>query len=141
MTLKPTTILVVEDDEIDFMSIKRTLQDLHVLNDVRHAKDGVEALQILRGTDGAEKLDLPAIIFLDLNMPRMNGIEFLEEIRADDLLSAVPVFMSTTSETDDDITAAYSREVNGYIFKSDLKDSLREVIEGLTTYRTIMGSA
>ena len=138
MTHTPITILIVEDDDIDFLSIVRALAGLRISNPLRHAKDGVEALSILHGTDGKEKLEGRCIILLDLNMPRMNGFQFLEAIRADKGRTDSDVFVLTTSETDNDIVSAYELDVNGYIFKSNLKDSLSEALDSLPYPRSIM---
>lgn len=135
MTKQPVTILIVEDDEIDRMSINRVLRDLKITNEVCHAKDGVAALELLRQNPQS---DQSFVIFLDLNMPRMNGIEFLKNIRSDEALQGLTVFVLTTSDTDDDVTAAYAYNVEGYIVKSDLKDSLQEAISTLETHKTIV---
>ena len=112
------TLLIVEDDEIDLMGIKRALKELRIKNPTIRAKDGVEALEILRGENGHEKLQKPYIILLDLNMPRMDGVQFLQAIRDDEALKKSVVFVLTTSDTDEDITSAYTHNVAGYIVKS-----------------------
>lgn len=105
---EPVTLLIVEDDTVDLMGIKRALKDLRITNPVRHARDGVEALEILR------------------------------ELRDDAKFRSAIVFVLTTSETDDDIISAYSFNVAGYIVKSDLKDGFREAISLLDLYWTIV---
>ena len=87
-------ILLVEDDRVDAMTVKRALKDLNVTNLLVHTLNGEEALEYLTG-EGNER---PCIILLDLNMPRMNGIEFLKIIKADDELKKIPVVVLTTSE-------------------------------------------
>lgn len=77
---RPVTLLVVEDDEVDLMAIERGLKQRKVANDSVTAKDGIEALEILRGAPGRNPLPKPYIILLDLNLPRMNGFEFLREL-------------------------------------------------------------
>lgn len=131
-------LFVIEDDEVDLMGIKRALRDLRITNEVVHARDGVEGLDILRGANGHDPLEGPFIILLDLNMPRMDGIEFLKEIRADETLKSAIVFVLTTSETDQDIIDAYSHNVAGYIVKSDAKEGFREAINLLDLYWTIV---
>ena len=83
---RTVNILLVEDDEIDAEALQRSFAKHKIANPITVAKDGLEALQILRGADDREPFASPYIILLDLNMPRMNGIEFLEAIRADDEL-------------------------------------------------------
>jgi CheY-like chemotaxis protein len=138
MSYTQVTILIVEDDDIDILSINRALKDLKVTNPKRYAKDGIEALDILRGTDGYDKITGPIVVFLDLNMPRMNGFKFLDEIRSDDILNKTDVFVLTTSETDTDIIDAYELDVRGYIVKSDLQGSLEEALSTLNHHWSIM---
>ena len=141
MSYTPVTILIVEDDDVDILSIDRALSDLRVTNPLRHAKDGIEALAILNGDDGQEKVEGSVLIFLDLNMPRMNGFEFLDALRSDETYKTTDVFVLTTSETDHDIVAAYELDVKGYIVKSDLEGSLREALLSLDCHWSIMAKA
>lgn len=134
----PIKLLIVEDDDVDLMGIKRALKDLRINNPVLRARDGVEALEMLRGEGGHDALTGPYIILLDLNMPRMDGIEFLKEVRADERLKRAIVFVLTTSETDDDIVNAYAFNVAGYIVKSDAREGFREAISLLDLYWTIV---
>jgi len=110
-------ILLVEDDEVDVKAVKRALRELKILNSLTVASDGIEALQLLRGENGREPLKRPFLILLDLNMPRMGGIEFLDEIRGDPALSHSLVFVMTTSEDEEDRFRAYDRHVAGYMLK------------------------
>ncbi len=137
MVENAVTLLIVEDDEIDFMGIQRAIKDLKINNPTVRAKDGLEALDILRGENGHEKLAKPAIILLDLNMPRMDGIQFLEAVRADNNLKNAVIFVLTTSDADQDIMSAYEHNVAGYIVKSDAQNSLKEAISMLDVYWTI----
>ena len=138
MTGQPVTLLIVEDDEIDLMGVHRALRDLKISNPTIHAVDGIEALEILRGENGHDAIKRPYIILLDLNMPRMNGIQFLETIRADDSLKNAVVFVLTTSDADTDIIGAYAFNVAGYIVKSDARESFREAMNMLDIYWTIV---
>ncbi len=115
---KPISILLVEDDDVDAEAIKRAFLRQKISNPITRATDGIEALALLRGEDGAEKLKSPYIILLDINMPRMNGIEFLEQIRNDATLQGSIIFVLTTSESNRDIDEVYAKNVAGYIFKS-----------------------
>ena len=132
------TLLIIEDDDIDATAITRSFRKLKLANTLIRAKDGVEALNLLRGKDGKDKLEKPYMLLLDLNMPRMNGIELLEELRKDPELSNSVVFVLTTSSADKDKVAAYEHHVAGYIVKSDLKNSFLEVIELLDCYWKIV---
>lgn len=134
MTTKTVTFLLVEDDAIDVKVIKKGFKTLKLANPVRTARDGIEALDILRGTNGQECIVSPYLILLDINMPRMNGIEFLQEIRADEKLRASIVFMLTTSASDEDVIKAYNHNVAGYILKSKVMDSFTRALEMLDHY-------
>jgi len=138
MLNKPVTLLIVEDDELDVIGIRRALESLKVANPLIVANDGVEAIEYLRGENGREKLEQPFVILLDINMPRMNGIEFLKEIRSDPILKKSTVFVLTTSESDADIIGAYDYNVAGYIVKSDAKASFLEAASLLSFYWTIV---
>lgn len=128
------SILIVEDDDIDAMSIERSFKKLRLLNPLTRAKDGLEALEHLRGTNGKSILARPHIVLLDINMPRMSGLELLEEIRNDPKLSDTVVFVLTTSKADEDIVAAHKYNVAGYIVKSNMADGFVHVIELLDSY-------
>ncbi len=126
--LDPVTILVVEDDDLDFKALSRAFRTLKVANPIVRATDGLEALDILHGTGGAEKLASPFLILLDLNMPRMGGLEFLDILRSDPHLSDTIVFVLTSSKADQDVTAAYKRHINGYITKSNPESGFEDAI-------------
>ena len=135
---RPVTLLVVEDDEVDLMAIQRGLRQHKVANDVVFAKDGVEALQILRGEGGRVALPAPYIILLDLNMPRMNGFEFLQAVRQDEALRSAIIFVLTTSKSDEDRAKAYSANVAGFIVKADAGRSFLGAVEMLDHYWRIV---
>lgn len=128
---KPVTILVVDDDDVDVMGVARALKTLKILNPLVRARNGIEALALLR-TEGA--VGRPYLILLDLNMPGMNGIEMLAELRADSALSSAVVFVLTTSEDDQDKVAAYSKHIAGYIVKKQIGDGFMRVMEMLDHY-------
>lgn len=131
---KQATFLIVEDDDIDRMALERAFDKLKILNDRVYARNGVEALDILRGRNGKERVPRPFIILLDLNMPQMNGLEFLDEVRNDEDLANSVVFVLTTSDADEDIVAAYENNVAGYIVKSDAATGFLRAIEMLEHY-------
>jgi len=105
-------ILFIEDDEIEVMKLNRTLNKLDLKHSIQEAKDGEDALKQL-----ANKDRLPDIILLDLNMPKMNGIEFLKVLKADDSLKYIPTIILTTSNNRRDVLACYEIGIAGYIIK------------------------
>ena len=114
---KVSTILLVEDDQLDVMDIKRSLDKLNVFYKLVVAKNGEEALSILEGK-GATRLDgLPDIILIDINMPRMNGLEFLQALRSAPAWKGIKCFMITTSDEKVDKDKARSLGISGYIVK------------------------
>lgn len=121
---KEITLFIVDDDDIDAIALERALRKLRLLNSVFRAHDGREALELLR----AGKVPSPYIILLDLNMPRMNGLEFLEILRTDPLLTHAVVFVLTTSKSDEDLVAAYRNHVAGYVFKQHMDRDFLEVV-------------
>lgn len=110
-------ILLVEDDQVDVMNVKRALKRNNIANELYVAANGLEALAMLRGESEAVRISPPALILLDLNMPKMNGIEFLQQLRADPDLRNSIVVVLTTSDEERDITEAYNLNVAGYILK------------------------
>lgn len=124
-------ILLVEDDEIDAMAVERGIRKLKLANTICRAKNGLEALDMLRDKN---KVIRPYVILLDLNMPIMGGIQFLKEIRDDAALKDSIIFVLTTSAADEDRAAAYNKNIAGYIVKSDVKDGFHHVINMLNCY-------
>ncbi|MGB3757194.1 MAG: response regulator [Rivularia sp. (in: cyanobacteria)] len=112
-------ILLVEDDEVDIMNVERAFKKAAIKNPLYIARNGIEALVMLRG--GNEKLlEVPnerRLILLDINMPKMSGLEFLQTIRADKALKFTPVVMLTTSNQDKDMIEAFDLNVAGYLLK------------------------
>lgn len=112
------SVLHVEDDSVDSMVVQRAFKKNSIPYTLHHATDGAEALDFLRGTNGKEKLNpTPRFILLDINMPKMNGLEFLKELRNDKELTNITVFILTTSNDDRDRAEAYQSHVAGYILK------------------------
>ena len=114
--MAPKSILLVEDDPLDVMSVERSLKKLSIPHQLHKAYNGREALAMLRG-DGVPKIDMPEIILLDLNMPKMNGVELLKELRRDPEFKHVSVFVMTTSGEEYDRTTTQSLGISGYIIK------------------------
>ena len=127
-------ILLVEDDEVDAEAIQRAFKKYKIANPVHRASDGIEALEILRGLGGRQALTWPYLILLDINMPRMNGIEFLNELRKDSHLNDAIVFVLTTSNNDKDKLSAYDRNIAGYMLKSRAGEDFIHLIEMLKFY-------
>ena len=128
------TILLVDDDEVDRAAFVRALQKQNAKNKIVTAKDGIEALQVLREQDSSELITQPVLILLDLNMPRMNGIEFLEEMRCDNRLHHNIVLILTTSNAMEDKIAAYQKHVAGYLVKSEISAEYPKVIDMIDQY-------
>jgi CheY-like chemotaxis protein len=126
------SVLLVEDDIFDTMTAEKSFVKFNVPHQLHTAFNGEEALDLLLGRNGVEAIrPLPEVILLDLNMPRMNGHEFLTELRSNPDFQHIPVFITTTSEMDVDRLKADSLSVSGYILKpldfetgTDLSDSL-----------------
>lgn len=135
MSDEPIQILLVEDNSIDIKAIERAFRSRKISNPITVAHDGIEALDILRGTNGKQQLLQPYVVLLDLNMPRMGGLEFLDEIRRDDVLKRSIVFVLTTSNDDRDITAAYDKQVAGYLSKHDAGGDFLNVIQLLEQFQ------
>jgi CheY-like chemotaxis protein len=112
-----STILLVEDDQLDAMDIKRSLDKLNVYYKLVVAKNGEEAIDILNGVHETKLDALPDIILIDINMPRMNGLEFLHVLRGTPEWKAIKCFMITTSDEKVDREAAKKLGVSGYIVK------------------------
>ena len=111
-------VLLVEDDSVDVMNVQRAFKKNNIENPLHVAFNGVEALNMLRGTNGKPKLNpLPGVILCDINMPKMNGIEFLKELRNDPALKSLSVFIMTTSNDEQDKFEAYKLNVAGYVLK------------------------
>jgi len=127
-------VLIVEDDEIDAEAIQRAFQKHKVECPVEVATDGLFALARLRGDSENPPFPRPCLILLDLNMPRMNGIEFLQELRNDPDLCDSIVFVLTTSDAERDKIQAYQQNVAGYLVKSRLGDGFSDLIGLLNLY-------
>jgi CheY-like chemotaxis protein len=134
--LEPKTaqLLHVEDDDLCLMGLARAFKAAKIANRIYFAHDGIEALDMLRGTNGRARLPRPFTVLLDLNMPRMDGIEFLKEVRKDEELKKSVVFIMTTSNADEDKVAAYNLGVAGYILKSNPANAFLEATALLDTY-------
>ena len=126
-------ILLVEDNSIDVMAIKRAFMELKVTNPLVHKANGSQALEYLR-SKGNKK---PCVILLDLNMPKMNGIEFLKIVKDDDELKSIPVVVLTISEEERDIAESFRLSVGGYIVKPVDYKKFVEAVRLLNLYWTL----
>nr|WP_246841307.1 response regulator [Chroococcidiopsis sp. TS-821] len=132
-----TNILLVEDDEVDVMNVKRAFKKNNITNPLYMAANGVEALALLRGKGDTLIPRERRLVLLDLNMPKMNGIEFLRELRADPELRSTPVIVLTTSNEDRDKVEAYNFNVAGYILKPVTFANFVEAVATLNKYWTL----
>jgi CheY-like chemotaxis protein len=138
MDSPPIHILLVEDDDVDAEMVLRACRRREIDNPFTIARNGIEALELLRGSGGQPRLPRPYLVLLDINMPRMNGIEFLQEVRKDEELKRSIVFVLTTSNNDEDKLAAYNEQVAGYLLKSNAADDFRHIIGLLNSYRSVV---
>lgn len=131
-------LLLVDDDEVDVMNVQRAFKRNNIRMPLQVAANGLEALKMLRG-NGEEPVFPPhkRLILLDLNMPKMGGIEFLQELRADPDLKLIPVIVLTTSDEDSDKVEAYKLNVAGYILKPVTFSNFVETVATLTQYWTL----
>jgi CheY-like chemotaxis protein len=125
--------LLVEDDNVDAMTVGRAFKELKILNPLVHRTNGEEALEYLKDESNVQ----PCIILLDLNMPRMNGIEFLKIAKADDVLKKIPVVVLTTSKEERDIVESFKLSVAGYIVKPVDYKKFVETIRTIDLYWTL----
>ncbi len=124
------TFLLVEDDEVDILNVKRAFKKNNIDSTLEIAKNGLEALEMLRSGQIAR----PSCVLLDINMPKMNGLEFLEELRNDKEFHNLVVFVLTTSNDDRDKIDAYNYNVAGYIIKPVSFEKFIEAIKSLSDY-------
>jgi CheY-like chemotaxis protein len=125
-------ILIIDDDLVDAMTIKRAFKDINVSNRIDLVGNGEKALEYLRNEDNEK----PALIFLDLNMPKMTGIEFLRILRQDDQLNVIPVIVLTTSKDEHDKVDTFKLGIAGYIVKPVDYMKFVEVIKTVKDYWT-----
>ena len=130
-------ILLVDDDEVDVMNVQRAFKKNNIINPLYVATNGLEALELLRGQDGPAIPGPRRLILLDLNMPKMNGLEFLRAIREDPALRSLTVVVLTTSDDERDRIEAYNLNVAGYILKPVTFTAFVEAMATLNKYWTI----
>ncbi len=132
-------LLIVEDEELDIIALQRSFTKQSAPFEMTIARNGAEALHVLRGTMlNQPRIPGPVLILLDVNMPRMNGIEFLRELRADENLKQLPVFMLTTSDEKQDVEAAYNLGISGYLLKQNIGDDFEKLIQLLSSFAQVV---
>jgi CheY-like chemotaxis protein len=129
--------LLVEDDEVDVKNVQRAFKKNNINNPLFIAGNGEEALKKLRGNGDSAIIPPPQVILLDLNMPKMGGLEFLQEIRKDPRLKSLSVFILTTSDEEGDKVAAYNFNIAGYILKPIEFGQFIDTIKTLDAYWTL----
>lgn len=135
MTEKTLNILLVEDDDVDVMNVRRAFAKGNITNPLFVAGNGLEALERLRGDEIPKSRRL---VLLDLNMPKMNGIEFLRALRADPELTLTPVVVLTTSDAERDKVEAFNLHVAGYLLKPVTFTNFCEAMASLNKYWTLV---
>jgi len=126
-------ILLIEDDNVDVMTVERVFRDLKIANQLVSTSNGEQALEYLR-TDGNKK---PCVILLDLNMPKMNGTEFLKIVKTDESLKKIPVVVLTTSSQQQDVVESFDLGAAGYMVKSVDYGKFVETIRTINLYWTL----
>lgn len=135
MKNKKISFLLVEDDEVDVMNVKRAFEKNKISNPLHIARDGLEALEILKRKPKIE--NYPNVVLLDLRMPKMDGIEFLRKVREDEELKKLIVIVLTTSDDDRDVVSAYDFNVAGYIVKPITFDKFIQTMATINLYWTL----
>lgn len=133
LSAKDLTVVIVDDDDIAVRAVSRALRKKGIVNRIEVAHDGIDALELLRGEQD-RKIEWPYVVLLDLNMPRMNGIEFLETIREDPDLTDTVVFVLSTSDNDRDMTAAYRQHIAGYLVKANVGEDLLNLVAMIDSF-------
>lgn len=135
--MRPLNFLAVEDDEVDMMSIIRAFKSLNIGNTISRAVDGLAAWDILSNKKQIDETRFPDVILLDLNMPRMNGIELLKKLSTLANRQDFKIYVLTTSDSTQDINNTHEYGISGYILKKDLLGGLREAFSHLDQRRIV----
>jgi CheY-like chemotaxis protein len=134
----PIQILLVEDDDGDARAVERAFLKARIANPILRAFDGEEALDFLRGTNGRAKLQRPYLLLVDVNMPRINGLQLIEVIRSDPELHDLVIFVLTTSNRDEDKNTAHAMNVAGYILKETAGEDFLRLFTLVDSYWRIV---
>jgi len=123
-------VLLIEDDKVDQKTMVRAFKELEVPNPLRIVENGIEGLNYLNNPRNKK----PCLILLDLNMPKMSGIEFLDNIKADSALKQIPIVVLTTSDDDKDVAESYNLSASGYMVKPIDNRGYIEVMKVIDQY-------
>ncbi|PCJ56399.1 MAG: two-component system response regulator [Planctomycetota bacterium] len=138
VAIKTVNFLVIDDDDVDREAVRRQFQKTNTSFLINESENGTEALEFLRSKDQEYFINNPTVILLDLNMPKMGGIEFLKHIRNDSKLNKLIVFVMTTSDDENDKYQFYNLNIAGYIVKEKLKKGVENTILILDTFWEII---
>ena len=134
-------IFLVEDNDLDVEILKRGLKKTGVTGSLVRARDGVEALELLTKDLSTQTLPRPYIILLDINMPRMNGHEFLEILRSSEALAGIRVVVFTTSDSQTDVELAYKNNASAYIVKPNGPSDMQNIVKSISDFWSICESS
>lgn len=134
MNTEPMEILLVEDNEDDILLEREALTDAKLVNLMYVLRDGEEAMAYLRRQGKYQNAQMPGLILLDINMPKKNGFEVLNEMKADPALMHIPVVMLTTSDSEADIVKSYAKGACSFITKPMDFDKFRDVVRQFALY-------
>ena len=137
---EPIEILLVEDNDDDVVLIREAFADANLMNVVKGVKDGVEAMAYLRREGEYKDKNLPGLVLLDINMPRKDGFEVLEEMKADPLLKQIPVIMLTCSKREEDVVRSYNGGACTFITKPVSFDAFQEMVRRFSLYWTLVAT-
>lgn len=135
---RPVKFLIVDDDQVSVLAIKRALKKLKIINPVQVARDGREALDILQAELDETQVLPPYLVTLDLNMPRMTGLEFLDEVRNHPALHRLVIFVLSSSDAPADVANAYDNNIAGYIVKDNLGDSFVRALDMIDCFSKVV---
>ena len=138
MMSEPVELLLVEDNEDDIVLIEEAFAEAKLMNVIFTVRDGEEALAYLRQEGPYNRMRRPGLVLLDINMPKMNGFEVLQAMKADPLLHSLPVVMLTTSDRDDDIVRSYTNGACSYIRKPMSLGQFIQVVKDFALYWTMV---
>ena len=138
MNMEPVDILLVEDNEDDIVIIQETFADTKLANIMHTVRDGEQALAYLRREGPYKEVQQPGLILLDINMPKKNGFEVVQELKADRQLRSIPVIMLTMSDREEDIALSYACGASSYIRKPVDLDQFQAVVRQFEVYWTMV---